>query len=658
MNNPHPNMKLLSSVSPPLFLKEKLGWIFFALAYLLAVRLDLWFELQPGGAFICPVIGLALAALALNPKKQWGKILAVIFFMDAAGNWSGGIPLLPSLGFALINTLEALLCALILTYFCGPKITFGRAVEVAALLGAAVIGNGVTAGLAAAIETLVFHVPFAETWLAWWAADGMSVMLITPVIVIASVESNKTFQNLSAWKVAEAALHAAFMIFFAALLFGPFTRAEEPLLRNYMLFPLLIWLAFRFTSRDMANALLAFSGIAIWNTLQGYGIFSFLGQSLVQRLMALQLYLGVAAFSGLLLSAMISERKRAGEAIRASEEKYRMVADFTHNWEAWYAPQGSYIYVSPSCERLTGYKSSEFVEDANLIVNITYPDDRERIAEHFRAIAEHPLEKDVQFDFRIITKSGEMRWFSHNCAAVYGDNGKWLGCRESNRDITERKESEAVLYSRLWLSQFADNHSIDELLQGTLNEAEALTDSEIGFFHSLDRDQKTLKLQMWSANTLQNLCTAEGKGRHYSVDEAGVWADCVYTRAPIIYNDYASLSHRKGLPEGHAPIQRILVVPIMRNDYITAIFGVGNKKSDYDSNDVKTVSQIADLVWDVVMRKRSEEEVRNTKDQLQIANESLHAALKRETELARTDALTEINNRRYLFELAVNAFDI
>ena len=42
-------------------------------------------------------------------------------------------------------------------------------------------------------------------------------------------------------------------------------------------------------------------------------------------------------------------------------------------------------------------------------------------------------------------------------------------------------------------------------------------------------------------------------GEHYSVDEAGVWVDCVRERRPVIHNDYAALAHKKGMPEGHAP---------------------------------------------------------------------------------------------------------
>jgi diguanylate cyclase (GGDEF)-like protein/PAS domain S-box-containing protein len=121
------------------------------------------------------------------------------------------------------------------------------------------------------------------------------------------------------------------------------------------------------------------------------------------------------------------------------------------------------------------------------------------------------------------------------------------------------------------------------------------------------------------------MCTAEGKGQHYSVDKAGVWVECVYTRKPVIHNDYAGLpdSRRKGLPPGHAPVIRELVVPIMRGDLIVAIFGVGNKPTDYTSEDVDIVLELANLSWDIIQRKRSEEALKDSERKYRMLHESM-----------------------------------
>ena len=74
--------------------------------------------------------------------------------------------------------------------------------------------------------------------------------------------------------------------------------------------------------------------------------------------------------------------------------------------------------------------------------------------------------------------------------------------------IAVRERADSIMQARLRLMQFAVSHTVDELLQATLDEIEALTGSTIGFFHFFDSDQKTLWLQAWSTNTLQNMCKA------------------------------------------------------------------------------------------------------------------------------------------------------
>jgi len=130
------------------------------------------------------------------------------------------------------------------------------------------------------------------------------------------------------------------------------------------------------------------------------------------------------------------------------------------------------------------------------------------------------------------------------------------------QDISEQRRAEELVRIRLELVDFAHSHSIHALLQKTLDEIGAETESPIGFFHFVEADQKTLSLQAWSTRTEKEFCRIPGKGMHYSMDRAGVWVDCVRTGKPTIHNDYQMLPHRKGLPEGHPPVIRELVVPV------------------------------------------------------------------------------------------------
>jgi PAS domain S-box-containing protein len=188
----------------------------------------------------------------------------------------------------------------------------------------------------------------------------------------------------------------------------------------------------------------------------------------------------------------------------------------------------------------------------------------------------------------------------------------FLSFRSILRHIQQRYQVEQILKSRLRIIEHARVHDLNEILQFTLDELESLTGSSVGFFHFIDSDQTTIQLQTWSTNTLQTMCTVGGAERHYPLDQAGVWADCVRQQKAVVHNNYTSLGDRKGLPEGHAPIFREMAVPILRNGKIAAVLGVGNKPKDYTPNDVELVSKLADFTWDIVQHLRAGDALRES----------------------------------------------
>ncbi len=190
---------------------------------------------------------------------------------------------------------------------------------------------------------------------------------------------------------------------------------------------------------------------------------------------------------------------------------------------------------------------------------------------------------------------------------TYGDLKKRVQELEQKvADYEKKVENQRVIDIRQALIEFADNHTLDSFLKEALDVITRYTGSSIGFYHFVEPDQKTLSLQQWSTMTQIEFCKAEGKGMHYSIDKAGVWVDCVYAKAPVIHNDYASLPHKKGMPEGHVQVVRELVVPVMRKDKVMAILGVGNKLTDYTRKDSEIVSYFADVTWEIIEKKKAE----------------------------------------------------
>lgn len=123
--------------------------------------------------------------------------------------------------------------------------------------------------------------------------------------------------------------------------------------------------------------------------------------------------------------------------LQQEEEKFHAVADHTYDWEYWLGPNREILFISPSCERTTGYSPDEFAQDPELLSRIVHPDDLQLFKNHLR---EDCIEaEEFSMDVRIMRRDGELRWIAHGCRAIYGHDGRLLGRRASNRDITERK---------------------------------------------------------------------------------------------------------------------------------------------------------------------------------------------------------------------------
>ncbi|MBU1777873.1 MAG: PAS domain-containing protein, partial [Gammaproteobacteria bacterium] len=285
----------------------------------------------------------------------------------------------------------------------------------------------------------------------------------------------------------------------------------------------------------------------------------------------------------------------------------------------WRAQEGWPVeYVSPNVASQFGYVPEEITSGKVPYSTIVHPDDIARVAAEVAAYSEQGVSSFEQ-SYRIAGADGRYRWIEDFTTVLRGLDGSITHYLGYLQDITERKRAEDFTQARLRLLVFAGSHSPDELLTATLDEAELLTGSSIGFYHLVEADQNTLSLHSWSTNTIRNMCSAEGSGGHYAVDQAGVWADCVRERRPLIHNDYASLPNRKGMPEGHAPVVREVVVPIFRGERIVAIIGVGNKTSNYDESDIGLISQLGDLSWDIAERMRVEENLRQMNERFSLS---------------------------------------
>ena len=144
----------------------------------------------------------------------------------------------------------------------------------------------------------------------------------------------------------------------------------------------------------------------------------------------------------------ITERKLAEERLAASEERYRVLADYSPDWQYWVGPNAEYLYVSPGCEGICGYPAQAFMTGSLRMEDLILAEDLPIWVDHWDdvedacCIAPHTHEI---MEFRIRHANGEIRWIEHQCQTAVSHHGKYQGRRGVNRDITSRKQIEIEL---------------------------------------------------------------------------------------------------------------------------------------------------------------------------------------------------------------------
>ncbi len=321
----------------------------------------------------------------------------------------------------------------------------------------------------------------------------------------------------------------------------------------------------------------------------------------------------------------VTERMHAEQELRNSETRLSEAQRVGHvgSWELDIKTHD--LWWSDETYRMFGIEKGEFANTIEAFFEFVHPEDQTFLQEEMKTSWYE--RKPFNVDHRTILPGGEVRTFHELAEVIFDDACQPVRMIGTVQDITGRKHKENVQAAQLRLVEFAAGHTVMELLQKFLDEAEILTGSEIGFYHFVDDDQENVSLQAWSTNTLKNMCKAEGTAEHYPVSEAGVWVDCIRDLKPLIHNDYASLPHKKGLPEEHTPVIRELTVPVIRGKKALAILGVGNKRTDYDQEDIETVQQLADLAWETVVRKQAEEALRESEERLRTVIGAVHTGI-------------------------------
>ena len=344
----------------------------------------------------------------------------------------------------------------------------------------------------------------------------------------------------------------------------------------------------------------------------------------------------------------ITARKLAEERLRESEfflrESQRIGqlggwrADPVRNTVMW--TEGVYGIVEMPLD---------FQPDLDTALDAYLPESRGQVSKHLA----RTLETGIPFKIQVQVfgaESGKVKWTELRGFPHRGADGKIDYLMGTLQDISERKRAESELErhrahledlvrertaeleaanrvlsrsdqrlnAMFALSQLANELDEERLLQHGIDEAVRLTQSGIGYLHFVNDDQETLRMVTWSTGTRQ-ICSASND-QHYPVSKAGIWADSLRRKQPVIHNDYQGMTGRHGYPTGHAHLERHIGVPVVENGKVRLLLGVGNKPGNYDESDLRELERIGNDLWRIYTRRRAEIQLAAAKEEADAAN--------------------------------------
>jgi PAS domain S-box-containing protein len=318
----------------------------------------------------------------------------------------------------------------------------------------------------------------------------------------------------------------------------------------------------------------------------------------------------------------ITDHQQAALALQQSEVKFRQLAESSTTivYRLLLKPELKFDYVSPSVTAITGFTPEDHYNDPHLGFKLVHPEDRILLENTTRYSKGEPLE------LRWIRKDGVVIWTEQRNVLLFDEHDEPYAIEGNARDITDRKNTELGLRKEaernsLLLSLFAKATALTdkELYDEALDIAVNITGSKIGFFHQVSDNQQEIILTTWNHEAKKNCTTIHDN--HYSVEKAGNWADCIRQKRAVVYNDYPLSPNKKGLPEGHSPIGRILCIPVIYEEKVRLIFGVGNKLSEYTDSDIIQVQAIVNEMYKIHEKRKVELNLKKSEDRWQFAIE-------------------------------------
>jgi len=408
------------------------------LVYVSSAKLGLRLALlHPSATPVWAPTGVALAALLAFGNWLWPAILlgAFVTNLSTEGSWS------TSLGIAAGNTLEALVASWLVRRYAGGARAFENAedtlrfVVLAGLVATAVSATvGVTSLAAGGYAAWA---GYAAIWVTWWLGDASGAVIVAPLLLLWIANPKPGWRGR---KLVEAALLLVAAVGVGEVVFGgalslPVSRYSL----TFLCLPPLVWAALRFGPREAATVIAVLSAIAIARSLRGAGAFGALSPN--ESLVVLQAFMATMATVTLPMAAMVSDWRRAAQAVERSEGRHTAMVQASLDAIVAMDAEGRISEFNPAAETMFGWRRDEVVGRplADVIIPASFrARHRDGLARYLATGEETVLGR--RLELTAVRRNGEA--FPVELAITRIPSGGVPSFTGFVRDITERRRSE------------------------------------------------------------------------------------------------------------------------------------------------------------------------------------------------------------------------
>ena len=329
----------------------------------------------------------------------------------------------------------------------------------------------------------------------------------------------------------------------------------------------------------------------------------------------------IFAMFGMIISKVIAKRKQAEEALRLERDNFINILETMEDGVCIVDQQYNVQYVNPTLVKDFGlpekFKCHEYFHDRKEVC--PWCTNQEVFAG-----------KSVHWEWHSFKNNRTYDLIDTPLKNLDGSISKL----EILHDITKRKETEESLKryaaelelnkkrldALLQLTHMTEN-SFDEIVHFVLNEGAELTNSKFGFIGLMNEDESVLTVHAWTKDVM-DACNVDDKPVQFIVEEGGVWVEPLRQRKNVIINDYESSEfHKKGVPDGHIPLSRLIGIPIFEGDRIVALASMANKQEEYNETDAHQLTLLMEGVWRITQRKLADEKLKQYAEDLKRSNE-------------------------------------